>query len=140
MKVETTAQQHGGFEFAPRRRLIDLSPEARCLANVTLYPHLAAVTVNGISVAVSPKEFALARTLFDQPGEVVTHERCYAALGCGASSSNAARLLRVYIFAVRQKLRVAGAMIVVATVRGRGYVVREISAAQRPRSRPFHIL
>jgi DNA-binding response OmpR family regulator len=114
MKVETSAIPRGNIE-------------ARRLANVTLYPHLAAVTVNGVPIAVSPKEFSLARTLFEQPGEVVTHERCYAALG-GAAGSKSARLLRVYVFAVRQKLRAAGAMAVLASVRGCGYVLRELHA------------
>jgi DNA-binding response OmpR family regulator len=139
MKFETVAQTHGNYDFAPRRRALELLPEARRLANVTLYPHLAALTVNDMPIAVSPKEFAIVRTLFEQPGEVVTHERCYAALG-GAAGPKAARLLRVYIFAVREKLREAGAMTVVATVRGRGYVVREVTALQRPRPRPLQIL
>jgi len=110
---------------APPLQAQELPPEARRVANVTIYPHLAAVTVDGFPIAVSPKEFALVRTLFELPGVVATHEQCFAALGTTAGS-NSARLLRVYIFAVRRKLRAAGATTVLASVRGRGYVVREL--------------
>jgi DNA-binding response OmpR family regulator len=125
MRVETIASSRGNLELAPPRAALDQAQEARCVANVTLYPHLAVVTVNDIPIAMSPKEFAIARTLFEQPGELVTHERCFAALG-GAAGLKSARLLRVYVFALRQKLRAAGAMTVIVTVRGRGYVVREL--------------
>ncbi|HEY7979860.1 MAG TPA: winged helix-turn-helix domain-containing protein [Candidatus Eremiobacteraceae bacterium] len=131
MRIERNTDLQADLEFAPRRRALDVAPETRCIANVTLYPHLAALTVNGIPIAVSPKEFALARTLFEHAGEVVAHERCFAALG-GAAGLKSARLLRVYIFALRQKLRGAGAMTDLATVRGRGYVLREPPAADRP--------
>jgi DNA-binding response OmpR family regulator len=109
---------------------IEMSPETRCVANVTLYPQLAALTVDGIPIPLSPKEFALARTLFERAGEVVAHERCYAALG-GAAGLKSARLLRVYIFFVRQKLQAAGAMTVLVAVRGRGYIVREMPSRRR---------
>lgn len=125
MRVEVSAIRRDAIEIAPPRQAQDVPPEARRVANVTIYPHLAAVTVDGNPIAVSPKEFALVRTLFEQSGVVVTHERCFAALGATAGS-NAARLLRVYVFAVRQKLRAAGAMTVLASARGRGYIVREL--------------
>jgi DNA-binding response OmpR family regulator len=125
MRVETIANRRGNLELAAPRVELDQAQEARGVANVTLYSHLAVVTVNSIPIAMSPKEFALARTLFEQPGELVTHERCFAALG-GAVGLKSARLLRVYVFALRQKLRAAGAMTVIVTARGRGYVVREL--------------
>ncbi len=125
MRIEANTILRDRDGVPPRQQLQEVPPEARRVANVTLYPHLAAVTVDGNPMAVSPKEFALVRTLFEVPGVVVTHERCFAALGATAGS-NSARLLRVYIFAVRRKLRAAGATTVLASVRGRGYVVREL--------------
>src|ERR1700720_3484437 len=123
MRVETSAIVLDREAVAPPQQAHDVPPEARRVSNVTIYPHLAAVTVDSFPIAVSPKEFALVRTLFEVPGVVVTHERCFAALGATAGS-NSARLLRVYVFAVRRKLRAAGATTVIASVRGRGYVVR----------------
>ena len=125
MRIETSAIIRDRDAGAPPRQTQEVPPEARSVANVTIYPHLAAVTVNNFPIAVSPKEFALFRTLFEAPSVVVTHEQCFAALGA-AAGSNSARLLRVYIFAVRRKLRAAGATTVLASVRGRGYVVREL--------------
>jgi DNA-binding response OmpR family regulator len=126
MRTETSASVHANFEAAPRRQQLDVVPEARRVGNVTLYPNLAAVTVSDVSVALSPKEFALVRTLFERHGVVVSHDHCFAALG-GAPGLKTARLLRVYIFALRRKLRAAGAMVVLAAVRGRGYVLREVT-------------
>jgi DNA-binding response OmpR family regulator len=125
MRVETSTIRRDRDDVAQRVQAQEVPPEARRVANVTIYPHLAAVTVDGIPIAVSPKEFALVRTLFEQSGAVVTHERCFEALGTTAGS-NSARLLRVYVFAVRRKLRAAGATTVIASLRGRGYVVREL--------------
>ena len=125
MRIETSPILRDRDGVAPRLPLQEVPPEARRVANVTIYPYLAAVTVDGNPIAVSPKEFALVRTLFEEPGVVVTHERCFAALGATAGA-NSARLLRVYVFAVRRKLRAAGAATALASVRGRGYVVREL--------------
>ena len=112
------------FRSAARPSAVEAPPEAYRVGNVTLYPQLAAVTVDGVPLSVSPKEFALARTLFERPGAIVPRERCYAALG-GAAGLRSERLLSVYICVVRQKFRAAGARAELATVRGRGYLVRE---------------
>jgi len=107
-----------------RLSAVEAPPETRRFANVTLYPRLAAVTVDGTPLPFSPKEFALARTLFEEPGAVVSRERCREALG-GMTGWKSERLLSVFIYAVRLKLRAAGAQLEVATVRGRGYVLRD---------------
>lgn len=96
--------------------------ESRTVANVTLYPDLASLTVDGRPVSVSSTEFALARALFEEPGEVVPRERFYSVLR-GNGGSEASNLLNVFIHSVRNKLRKAGARANLATVRGRGYVV-----------------
>jgi DNA-binding response OmpR family regulator len=96
--------------------------ESRTVANVTLYPDLASLTVDGRPISVSSTEFALARALFDEPGTVVSRERFYSVLR-GKGGREAANLLNVFMHSVRRKLRNAGAHAKLATVRGRGYVV-----------------
>jgi DNA-binding response OmpR family regulator len=103
--------------------------EARRVANVTLYPQLAALTVDDVLISIGSKEFALARALFENPGAVVTHKCCFAALG-GAPDSKSASLISVHIHNMRRKLRAAGAKAELATVYGRGYVVRELCPQQ----------
>ncbi len=96
--------------------------ESRTVENVTLYPDLASLTVDGRPIAISSTEFALARALFEEPGAIVTRERFYAVLR-GNGGREAANLLNVFIHSVRRKLRNAGARAQLATVRGRGYVL-----------------
>src|SRR5579863_5059500 len=95
--------------------------ESRTVANVTLYPELASLTVDGRPISVSSTEFALARALFEEPGAIVSRERFYSVLGNGGGER--ANLLNVFIHSVRRKLRKAGSRAHLATVRGRGYVV-----------------
>ena len=71
MRIETNPILRDRDGVAPRLPLQEVPPEARRVANVTIYPYLAAVTVDGNPIAVSPKEFALVRTLF----EVYSHAR-----------------------------------------------------------------
>ena len=123
MRVVASANVGRLLHSTNRLSAVEAPPETRRLANVALYPQLAAVTVDGMPLAFSPKEFALLRTLFEQPAAVVSRERCRMALG-GIAGWKSERLLSVFIYALRMKLRAAGAMIEVATLRGRGYVLR----------------
>jgi DNA-binding response OmpR family regulator len=103
--------------------------ESRTVANVTLYPDLASLTVDGRPISVSSTEFALARALFEEPGAVVSRERFYTVLR-GNGGREPANLLNVFIHSVRRKLRNAGARAKLATVRGRGYVVTAPQSAE----------
>jgi DNA-binding response OmpR family regulator len=123
MRVVTSANVGRLLESSHRLNAVEAPPEMRRVANVTLYPQLAAVTVSGTPLPFSPKEFALLKTLFEEPSTVVSRERCRTALG-GITGWKSERLLSVFIYALRMKLRAAGAGVEVATVRGRGYVLR----------------
>ena len=81
MRVVTSANIGRHLQSSHRLSAVDAPPETRRVANVTLYPQLAAVTVDGAPLQFSPKEFALLKTLFEEPAAVVSRERCRTALG-----------------------------------------------------------
>jgi DNA-binding response OmpR family regulator len=81
MRVVASANMGRVLHSTNRLSAVEVPPETRRLANVTLYPQLAAVTVDGAPLPFSPKEFALLKTLFEEPAAVVSRERCRTALG-----------------------------------------------------------
>jgi len=78
--------------------------------------------VDGATLVLTTREFALLEVLAQRPGEVVARtdlwERCYDA----AAEPNS-NVIDVYVGYLRRKLERAGLTAAIRTVRGAGYVL-----------------
>lgn len=83
------------------------------------------VTVNGVSLVLSPIEFNLLVYMVRRPDHVLTcGELAQATLGHPIDERQARPIVRVHIHRLRRKLeRVGGSTTRVATVRGAGYML-----------------
>lgn len=111
------------------RRGAILQNEPKCYSGGAVQIDFATriVTVGGTVVKLSPKEYALLRTLALAAGQVVTHKRLLAA-GWGTNATDS-QYLRVYIGFLRQKIEQdPGAPQLLLTEPGVGY--RLVGATQ----------
>jgi two-component system, cell cycle response regulator CtrA len=86
------------------------------------------VTFHGRSVALTGKEFAILELMVLRKGSIISKEAFLSHL-YGGMDEPELKIIDVFICKLRKKLALAGAGDVIATVWGRGYVVREQSMA-----------
>lgn len=82
------------------------------------------VRVGSEHVELTAKEFEVLELFLRHPPQVLTREQVYERVwgyDFGADSN----VLEVYVRALRQKLEAAGALRLLQTVRGVGYVLRD---------------
>jgi DNA-binding response OmpR family regulator len=89
---------------------------------VTVDGSQASVTVNGNDVTLTPLEFRLMATFVRHPNQVLKHEQL-SELVWGASGASRDQV-KLYVGYLRRKLRDAGGVEPIETVRGFGYRYR----------------
>jgi DNA-binding response OmpR family regulator len=98
-------------------------PELLQYGSLVVDPRTRKVTVDGVEIALTPKEFDILECLAVDPGRVVTRqeilERAWDAHWYGPS-----KVLDVHMAALRRKLGLPG---LVETVYGRGFRLAEPS-------------
>lgn len=109
-------------------------PAIRC-GEVTLHQERQDVTVDGENVHLTHKEFALLQLLMLRRNTVMTKEVILSGL-YGGMDEPEVKIIDVYVCKIRSKLAKAGVSNLIETVRGRGYVVREIGRDTDTRSEP----
>jgi len=100
-----------------RRQSVRADPLMRC-GDLCLNPAAHEVTLKGIKVALSAREFSLLQTLLDRPGIVFSRAQLEEKL-YGWDDEIGSNTVEVYIHSLRKKL---GAD-VIKNVRGVGYMV-----------------
>jgi two-component system, cell cycle response regulator CtrA len=88
------------------------------------------VTIHGRDVALTGKEFAILELLVLRKGSVVSKEGFLNHL-YGGMDEPELKIIDVFICKLRKKLALAGAEDVIATMWGRGYIVREPAAVEQ---------
>lgn len=88
------------------------------VGGLELSPEEHKVTVNGVPVTLTLKEFELLRTLMEHPGIVLTRDQLLTDIW-GMDYDGETRTVDVHVRTLRQKLGACGGMI--ETVRGVGY-------------------
>jgi two-component system cell cycle response regulator CtrA len=86
------------------------------------------VTFHGRSVSLTGKEFAILELMVLRKGSIISKEAFLNHL-YGGMDEPELKIIDVFICKLRKKLALAGAGDVIGTVWGRGYVVREQTAA-----------
>ena len=84
------------------------------------------MTVDGVALVLSPREYDLLALLARNAGRVLTHRQVLTAVW-GAAHGQDVQYLRVYVGRLRQKLGLAGARLL-TTEPGVGYRLLEASA------------
>ena len=110
-RVRAVLRRSGSAESARESGPLTLGP-------LSLDPAAHTVSANGVSVALTLKEFELLRTMMAKPGVVFTRDRLLSEVW-GTDYDGETRTVDVHIRTLRQKLGEAGALI--GTVRGVGY-------------------
>jgi DNA-binding response OmpR family regulator len=92
------------------------------VADLTLDPSSHRVERGGLSINLTPKEYAILEILMRRPGQVVTRaslsERVWETEHDGFTN-----LVDVHVSHLRRKIDTAGARPLIHTVRGRGYLL-----------------
>lgn len=91
---------HVGTQRTQRRQELEVGPYELCASTST-------VSVDGIEVSLTAREFALAWALFSKAGRTVT-QASLAACVWGRSSDVCKRTLEQHIYKLRRKLSVGG--------------------------------
>jgi len=105
-----------------RRGVAPDGPDRRRVDDVVVDLDAHTVHRAGREVVLSPTEFAILELLVDPPGRIVTREHLVDAVWDGVDIG--ANALDQHIAGLRRKLEAEGALRVVHTVRGVGYVAR----------------
>ncbi len=105
-----------------RRRVPDVGPLRRRVADVVLDVDGRTVRRGELHVELTPTEFDLLDLLMATPGRVVPRERIFDAVWEGEDIGPNA--LGQHVAGLRRRLEAGGASRIVHTVRGVGYVVR----------------
>ena len=105
-----------------RRRVPDVGPLRRRVADVVLDVDGRTVRRGELHVELTPTEFDLLDLLMATPGRVVPRERIFDAVWEGEDIGPNA--LEQHVAGLRRRLEAGGASRIVHTVRGVGYVVR----------------
>jgi DNA-binding response OmpR family regulator len=90
---------------------------------VTIDLSQATVTAAGREVCLTPREFSLLAALMRHPNQVLRHDQL-VELVWGSSGEGSRDQVKVYVGHVRKKLRQAGGVEPIETVRGFGYRYR----------------
>lgn len=105
--------------------------ESYTAAGITIDLAWRRVSVDGVALVLSPREYDLLALLARNAGRVVTHRQVLTAVW-GAAHGDDVQYLRVYIGRLRQKLGAAGAQLLL-TEPGVGYrLVTELPAPPHP--------
>jgi len=102
------------------------APEVFSADGVTIDLAQRRVTVDGVALVLSPREYDLLALLARNAGRVLTHRQVLTAVW-GAAHGQDVQYLRVYVGRLRQKLGLAGARLL-TTEPGVGYRLLEASA------------
>jgi DNA-binding response OmpR family regulator len=92
------------------------------LGSLVVDPVARAVSWNGETVELSPREFALLHALASRPDTAVAKDELLR-LVWGDEKAASRNVVEVYVGYVRRKLDAVGAGNVLRTVRGYGYIV-----------------
>jgi len=92
------------------------------LGSLVVDPIARAVSWNGETVELSPREFALLHALASRPDTAVTKDELLRVVW-GDEQAASRNVVEVYVGYVRRKLDAVGAGNVLRTVRGYGYIV-----------------
>ncbi|MCC6238398.1 MAG: response regulator transcription factor [Dehalococcoidia bacterium] len=92
-------------------------------SGIVMRQHAHEISVHGLAIDLTPREFAVLRYLLEHRGEVVSADNV-ALASWGSAERGARNLVQAYLSRIRVKLSQAGAPNVVTTVRGVGYVIR----------------
>ncbi|MEA9983847.1 MULTISPECIES: response regulator transcription factor [Subtercola] len=98
------------------------------VGNLMLDTAVVRATVDGKTVSLSLKEFALLRLLVSQPGSVFSRQQALEEVW-GSAEFFEPTLVDQYISYVRKKLETAHALVTISTVRGSGYRIDAASTA-----------
>lgn len=98
------------------------------VGNVRIDSLAMAVTVDGRSLPMSPKEFALLRLLASQAGSTVSRTMILEEVW-GSTENIDPNIVDQYVSYLRRKLDPASTAVRITTVRGAGYVLDSIVAA-----------
>ena len=110
-----------------------LRPADLQICNVTLSLADRGVAVDGLPVALTPKEFAVLELLFLRRNTVLSKETLLDHLDGGDTNERQpATIVDVFICKIRRKLAQAGAQATIDTVWGRGYIVRAEDCDKKP--------
>ncbi len=117
------------------RRAKGFSHPSLSVGGLTLNLGSRDVTVDGRSVHLTSKEYAILELLTLRKGVVLTKEAFLNHL-YGGMDEPEVKIIDVFICKLRKKLAQAGAENLIGTVWGRGYVLRDPVPAARPASMP----
>jgi len=92
------------------------------VANLTLDPLGHRVTRNGVSVSLTPTEYAILKVLMRHPGEIVT-QSTLAERVWGVGHEKHKDLLDLHVQRLRQKIDAEEAAPLIRAVRGQGYIL-----------------
>ena len=81
------------------------------------------VSVSGVKPQLTPKEFAVLRLMLERRGEVLTTDAISTQIW-GYETFGSRNFVEAHISRLRKKLCDTGAVDVISTVRGVGYVIR----------------
>ena len=101
-----------------------LKPADLQLCNVGLSLATREAAVDGLPMPLTPKEFAVLELLFLRRNTVLSKDAFLDHLYGDTSERQSAAIVDVFICKLRRKLAQAGAQATIATVWGRGYMVR----------------
>ncbi|HEX3786739.1 MAG TPA: response regulator transcription factor [Pseudonocardiaceae bacterium] len=110
------------------RRVDSGTPEALSFADLEVNPATHTVTRNGRVIDLTKTEFELLTVLLRSVGRVVTRSVLFLDVW-GYDFGNRSNSLDVYIGYLRRKLEADGEPRLVHTVRGVGYVLREVDSS-----------
>ena len=99
-------------------------PVVLTVADLALDPLRHRVTRDGLSLSLTPKEFAILEILMRRTGEVVSRARLAEQVWKGDSMS-LDNLIDAHISNLRRKVDAPGAPSLIQTVRGRGFLMEE---------------
>ena len=107
---------------ALRRRSSRTRDTVLRVADLTLDPISQSVTRAGLRVSLTPREYGILATLMRHAGEVVSRTKLAESVW-QTDSDSLFNLIEVHISHLRRKIDVAGAVPLVHTLRGHGYLV-----------------
>jgi two-component system KDP operon response regulator KdpE len=116
---ELLARIRASQRFRPRVQARPLALEAD---ELRVHPDLHSVTVRGIEMKLSPREYDLLRLLIAHAGKVLTHD--YIVRNVWSSGTDI-QYLRIYICSIRRKIEIdPGQPRILLTEQGIGYRLR----------------
>ncbi|MSP22245.1 MAG: response regulator transcription factor [Dehalococcoidia bacterium] len=122
--VRELTRRHGALLKRARPRSPSATTEAVAGPGGLLMRPLAhEVSVSGVDLDLTPKEYGVLRLLLERRGEVLTTDAISQALW-GYETFGARNFVEAHVSRLRHKLRLTGAPDLITTVQGVGYKVR----------------